>query len=82
MALPGPRRVAPYERFAGGETSAQGEFASPEHFNHGRVEAASVRRNPKQKVILSDDLLFWVLLPLVAPPFGNCTSALQADLMR
>ena len=49
MALPGPRRVAPYERFAGGQTSAQGEFASPEHFNHGRVEAAFGRRTQNKR---------------------------------
>ena len=27
------RRIAPYKRFAGGKTLAQGEFISPEHFD-------------------------------------------------
>ena len=40
---------APYERFAAGKTSAQGEFISPEHFNHRRVEPPSGRRNPKRR---------------------------------
>ena len=50
---------APYERFAAGKTSAQGEFTSPKHFYHRRVEPPFGRRNPKRKDILSDVLSFW-----------------------
>ena len=49
---------APYERFAAGKTSAQGEFISPEQFNHGRVEAAFGRRNSKRKARFSRAFLF------------------------
>ena len=31
------RRIAPYKRFAGGKTLAQGEFISPEHLERPRV---------------------------------------------
>ena len=40
---------APYERFAAGKTSAQGEFTSPKHFYHRRVEPPFGRRNPKKE---------------------------------
>ena len=38
---------------------AEGRLCRPEHFNHQRVEPPFRRRNPKQKDILSDVLLFW-----------------------
>ena len=31
------RRIAPYKRFAGGKSLAQGEFISPEHLERPRV---------------------------------------------
>ncbi len=39
---------APYERFAGGKTSAQAEFTSAEHLQYRRVEAAMGRHHPQQ----------------------------------
>ena len=37
---------APYKRFTAGKTLTQGEFTSPEHFNHQRVEPPFGWRNP------------------------------------
>ena len=52
---------APYERFAAGKTSAQGEFTSPKHFYHRRVEPPFGRRNPKKgrHLLKAGVFLFW-----------------------
>ncbi len=36
IGLPADGAFAPYERFAFGKTSAQGQFICPEHFNFPR----------------------------------------------
>jgi hypothetical protein len=48
---------APYKRFATGKTLAQGEFTSPEHFNHRRVERPTGAK-PKRKCDLSKQVAF------------------------
>ena len=48
---------APYKRFATGKTLAQGEFTSPEHFNHRRVERPAGAK-PKRKCDLSIQVAF------------------------
>jgi hypothetical protein len=48
---------APYKRFATGKTLAQGEFTSPEHFNHRRVERPTGAK-PKRKCDLSKQAAF------------------------
>ena len=42
---------APYKRFATGKTLAQGEFSSPEHFNH-RGWSDQRERNPNLLVVV------------------------------
>ena len=48
---------APYKRFATGKTLTQGEFTSPEHFNHRRVERPTGAK-PKRKCDLSKQVAF------------------------
>jgi len=48
---------APYKRFATGKTLAQGEFTSPEHFSHRRVERPTGAK-PKRKCDLSKQVAF------------------------
>ena len=48
---------APYKRFTTGKTLAQGEFTSPEHFNHRRVERPTGAK-PKRKCDLSKQVAF------------------------
>ena len=48
---------APYKRFTTGKTLAQGEFTSPEHFNHRRVERPTGAK-PKRKCDLSIQVAF------------------------
>ena len=60
---PGPRtagrRFCAVQAFSPrAKTLAQGEFISPEHFNQ-TGEGGFSRRNPKQKDIQEDVLLFW-----------------------
>ena len=55
--LPAGGAFAPYKRFATGKTLAQGEFTSPEHFNHRRVERPTGAK-PKRKCDLSKQVAF------------------------
>ena len=50
---------APYERFAGNKTSAQGQSICPGRLKYRRVEAAKGRQNPKRKDFRSEVLSFW-----------------------
>ena len=62
---------APYKRFATGKTLAQGEFTSPEHFNHRRVERPTGAK-PKRKCDLSKQVAF-----SFGTPEGTRTPSLQ-----
>ena len=62
---------APYKRFATGKTLAQGEFTSPEYFNHRRVERPTGAK-PKRKCDLSKQVAF-----SFGTPEGTRTPSLQ-----
>ena len=63
---------APYKRFATGKTLAQGEFTSPEHFNHRKVERPT-GRNSKENATCIDKSHFLLVEVRGVEPLSEST---------